>query len=173
MHCCPHTEKRSGRLVGSIVSSEPRRTGRFNAGVKGVLPEIFQRTPDNDTFLKLLYKGARCALDHSARPRSPIGLGHPDNQKPIAYERGRGKVVISPERLPTKSAQRPSDEIPEQTYGPRKGGPSLTLRSANRQKLFVKTDGVFSSRLCSRPRWRQVCLLMCDRSEPALCRKRE
>lgn len=87
-------------LVGSVVSSEASSTGRFNAGVKEVLPEIFQGNPNDDTLLRLLYKGARCALYHSARPGAPVGLGQPDDEKPIAFDQGSGKVAISPECLP-------------------------------------------------------------------------
>jgi hypothetical protein len=87
-------------LIGSIVSSETSSTGRFNAGVKEAAPQIFLGTSDDNTLLRILYKGARCGLYHSARPGAPIGLGQPDDQKPIAFDPGTGKVVISPERLP-------------------------------------------------------------------------
>jgi hypothetical protein len=87
-------------LVGSVVSSETSSTKRFHAGVKEVLPEMFKGTSEDDTVLQLLYKGARCGLYHSARPGAPVGLGQPDNEMAIAYDRGSRKVVISPERLP-------------------------------------------------------------------------
>jgi hypothetical protein len=87
-------------LVGSVVSSETSSTKRFNAGVKEVLPEVFKGTSEDDALLRLLYKGARCGLYHSARPGAPVGLGQPDDEKALAYDQGRGKVVISPDRLP-------------------------------------------------------------------------
>jgi hypothetical protein len=87
-------------LVGSIVSSEVSSTRRFNAGVREVLPAIFKGTSDDDILLRLLYRGARCALYHSARPGAPVGLGQPDDDKAIALDRGNATVIISPDRLP-------------------------------------------------------------------------
>jgi len=87
-------------LVGSLVSSETGSRKRFNAGVKEVLPEVLPGTADDDTLLSLLYEGARCGLYHSARPGAPVGLGQPDDGNAIAYDRGRGKAVINPHRLP-------------------------------------------------------------------------
>jgi hypothetical protein len=87
-------------LVGSLVSSETGSTKRFCAGVKEVLPEIFKGTPADDALLKLLYQGARCGLYHAARPGAPVGLGQPENGTAVAYDPGRGKVILSPERLP-------------------------------------------------------------------------
>lgn len=90
-------------LVGSIVSLKVSSIGRFKAGVKEVLPEILQGTLgtfDDDNLLKLLYKGARCGLYHSARPAAPIGLGQPSGQKAMAFDKGSGKVIISSELLP-------------------------------------------------------------------------
>ncbi len=57
-------------LVGSVVSSETSSAGRFNAGVKEVLPEIFQGTPDDDILLRLLYKGAAMCLVPFCKARS-------------------------------------------------------------------------------------------------------
>jgi len=90
-------------LIGTLVTSKAGHlsdTAKFKAGVKAVLPILFKGTSDDDSLLKVLYKGARCGLYHLGRPRAHVGLGQPEDGSPIAYDSKSGTVIISPERLP-------------------------------------------------------------------------
>lgn len=87
-------------LIGSLVSSKPRSSMRFKAGVQRVLPGLVNDSADSAALLRRLHEGARCGLYHEGRTRPGVGLGRPPDGSPIAYDPQSRTVVISPERLP-------------------------------------------------------------------------
>jgi hypothetical protein len=90
-------------LIGSLVTPRSSRlpaNQKFKAGVREVLPGLFNNSPHEDALLRCLYKGARCGLYHIGRPGLQVGVGSPSDGNPIAYYPQFDKVVLSPERLP-------------------------------------------------------------------------
>jgi hypothetical protein len=87
-------------LVGSLVNPGLSYKETFKVGVQQVLPGFFDGSADGEALLARLYVGARCGLYHCGRTGPDIGLGQPDDGRPMGYDSRAGKVVISPERLP-------------------------------------------------------------------------
>jgi hypothetical protein len=85
-------------LVGSLVAPKSKNlTDKFKAGVREVLPSLFNGSADDEKLLKCLHKGARCGLYHLGRTRSQVGLGG-DNV--LTYIAKSNQVVINPSLFP-------------------------------------------------------------------------
>jgi hypothetical protein len=84
--------------VGSLVAPKSKNlTDKFKAGVREVLPSLFNGSADDEKLLKCLHKGARCGLYHLGRTRSQVGLGG-DNV--LTYIAKSNQVVINPSLFP-------------------------------------------------------------------------
>jgi hypothetical protein len=86
--------------VGHCLGSNGRPA--FKEGVRSVFPGLLGSygADDSESWLEVLYVGARCGMYHNSMTVPGVGLGQPARNDVMAYDPVRKRLVISPERLP-------------------------------------------------------------------------